>query len=111
MLLKLLGPSKGSGLAVKPSALHWAASTAFLAASPAWKGLVMVPKLMTLPLVIDRIMPSARAVSSPDSPRSLQHAAAAPKLPMELVGCQPPMSECLGWVVRPIFAITSKPTM
>ena len=50
--------------------IHSEASTALRAARPACSGLHMVPKLLTLPLVIEQTMPSASAVRSASPSRT-----------------------------------------
>ncbi len=76
-------------LAVKPRAARRAASRPFMAALPAWNGLVMVPKLTFKPAACDAAMPRAFAVCPASSPMSLAAAAAAPNVPMVPVAWNP----------------------
>ena len=82
-------PSRASWLAVKPSRTSLADTTPARAASPAWKGLVMVPKFCRSPDAWDAASEMVMAVRSASRPIILLAAAADPTAPKGPVGCHP----------------------
>ncbi len=75
--------------AVNPFCASIAATIPFLAAFPAWNGLVIVPKFCLSPPASEAAIPSATLVSETFTPIILAAAAAAPRVPRVAVECHP----------------------
>src|SRR5206468_11725791 len=84
-----LAASSAASEAVRPSRASCAARMPLCAAWPAWYGFVIEPKFSLSPDAIEAAMPRAWRVWLTSSPRSLDAAAAQPRVPMVEVACQP----------------------
>ena len=85
----LLGPSNMDSSAVNPCLAIQADSTPVRAAWPAWKGLVMVPKFRTSPLIWEAVRPQAARSCCTFSFHSRAATVVQVKAPMVAVECQP----------------------